>query len=264
MARLLLTASICFLACQQGWATGHCDDPELDLCEDDDHSGEATGATGHCDDDELDLCEDHDHSGGGGGGGATSTSLEMHMFEGGGCSKAADPPSKHLEMNECIDLDVMTGKVTAKDATTIYLMLNAGAYPAGCTDGEGVWGSGTALDCKNDGSECCNVEMNGAVAVSYKIMPSMSSSPKPMPTPVATPTPTAAKSPKEPEVATPTPTAAKSPTATPVPTPTPSATSSSPSPTPSPAAPESADTANGQAPALMLAGTVGALLLNAA
>lgn len=243
MARLLLTASICFLACQQGWATSHCDDPELDLCEDDDHSGEATGATSNCDDDELDLCEDHDQS-----GGATSTSLEMHMFEGAGCSKAAEPPSTHLEMNKCTNLDSMTAKVTAKDATTIYLMIHEGAYPAGCTDGEGVGGTGTALDCKNDGSECCEIEEGGAVTISYKIMASSSSSPKPMPTPVATPTPTAAKSP----------------TATPVPTPTPSATSSSPSPTPSPAAPESADTANGQAPALMLAGTVGALLLNAA
>lgn len=259
MARLLLTASICFLACQQGWATSHCDDPELDLCEDDDHSGEATGATSYCDDDELDLCEDHDQS-----GGATSTSLEMHMFEGGGCSQAADPPSKDVEMNKCFDLDSMTGKVTAKDATTIYLMVQMAADPAGCTDGGGVWGSGTALDCKNDGSECCNVGQSDAIAFSYKIKASSSSSPKPMPTPMATPTPTADKSPTEPEVATPTPTAAKSPTATPVPTPTPSATSSSPSPTPSPAAPESADTANGQAPALMLAGTVGALLLNAA
>jgi len=224
-----------FVACHQVWATGHlhCDDDELDLCDSDDDGhghGNDHGSTGQCDDPELDLCEDKAD------GEASSGSIQLHTFEGAGCAKPNDPPSMAIEMNKCTSIDSMTAKMTEKDADTIYLMLGE----SGCSDGEGVWGTGHALDCKKDGSECCDVSMDGGgtIDVSYKVV-----APTPMP-----PTPSPTPAPQAKVVA---------------PTPMPP----TPSPTPAPQATEAADSANGQVSAALLAsalGGLGTLLLNAA
>jgi len=190
-----------FAASQQVWAGGHlhCDEDEMDLCDND---------TGDGHDHDHDHKDDH---------GSTGKSFKVHMFEGGGCATAEGHMA--MEINKCTSMDSIIGKMVEKDASTIYMMLGA----AGCTEGAGEWGTGHALDCKNDGSECCNLSMDGGntIMASYKV-----EAPAPTPTPAATP-----------------------------------------SPTPAPAAPEAADTASGQAPAVLLASAVagvGALLLEAA
>lgn len=117
--------------------------------------------------------------------------VQIHMFEGASCANASDPltksVTKSLEMNKCTSIEGLTVKVTEKDASSVYLMMG---QTEGCSDGEGTWGTGNNLDCKNDASECCDVSQGGSIMFSYKIGPPASPpSPAPVPTPVPTPVP---------------------------------------------------------------------------
>lgn len=254
MARLVLTVLVGFAAFQQGWANGHCDADEMDLCGDEHAAPMPTpkpsgSGTNMCDEDpDMDLCEDKAPV-------ASSKSMTLHMFEGGGCAKATNPPTSVLELNKCGALDSLKVKLVSKDDNTIYFMMGE----SGCTDGAGAWGTGTKHHCQTDKSACCEVESDGVVQMSYMVESSGHDddhdhdheTPSPMPAPMPSPMPSPMPAPMP---------AAASPTS-----PTPAASSPSSAPTPA-VNNEASDTANGQAPALilMLACTVGARLLSAA
>jgi len=252
MARLVLTVLVGFAAFQQGWANGHCDADELDLCEDDHEAPMPTpkpsgSGTNMCDEDpDMDLCEDKAPV-------ASSKSMTIHMFEGGGCAKASNPPTSVLELNKCGALGSSKAKLVSKDDKTISLMMGE----SGCTDGDGAWGTAIKSDCQNDKSECCEVEFDGVVQFSYMVESSGHDddhdhdheTPSPMPAPMPSPMPAPMPSPMP----------------SPMPAPMPAAAAPT-SPTPAANNEQASDTANGQAPALilMLACTVGARLLSAA
>lgn len=270
MARLGLTVLLGFVACQQGWADDHgdththvtnsavCDDPDLDLCEDDDHKTpeSAPSPSSPSTDDTSEPA-------------APSPSTTPAPAASNETTTAAS--NETTTVKGSFNVTVSDPSAILNNATAKTAFENAMATQIAGAAGNGVKAEDVSVTVSAAGSS--RRLQGGGLSVSYTITITQAvSDPNKVVEQMTGLTDDTLKAhvteavKTVPALSSLSVTGASHATApvqesTPMPTPTPSPTPSS-SPTSAPS--ESADSANSQAPALMLACSMGVLLLAAA